>query len=64
VLRDLAQAMLGRRAETSSQLRCSFCQRPESQVERLIAGPNVHICDRCVEFSNEILEEERRRGRV
>ena len=62
-MRDLAQAMLGR-AETSSQLRCSFCRRPKSQVERLIAGPNVHICDRCVEFSNEILEEERRRGRV
>ena len=63
-MRDLAQTMLGRRAETSSQLRCSFCWRPESQVERLISGPNVHICDRCVEFSNEILEEERRGGRV
>ena len=63
-MRDLVQTMLGRRAETSSQLRCSFCRRPKSQVERLIAGPNVHICDRCVEFAGEILEVERRGGRV
>jgi ATP-dependent Clp protease ATP-binding subunit ClpX len=62
-MRDLVQTMLGRGVEASSR-RCSFCWRPESQVERLIAGPNVHICDRCVEFSSEILEEERRGGRV
>jgi ATP-dependent Clp protease ATP-binding subunit ClpX len=62
-MRDLVQTMVGRRAETSS-LRCSFCWRPESQVERLIAGPDVHICDRCVEFAGEILEVERRGGRV
>jgi ClpX C4-type zinc finger protein len=28
---------------------CSWCNRPPSEVKKLIAGPNVHICDRCIE---------------
>jgi hypothetical protein len=27
---------------------CTFCQRPPSEVEKLIAGPNVYICDACI----------------
>lgn len=38
------------------RLRCSFCQRPESEVAKLIAGPKVHICDSCVGTCNTILE--------
>jgi ATP-dependent Clp protease ATP-binding subunit ClpX len=36
---------------------CSFCGRPEDLVEKLIAGPNVYICDRCVQLCNGILEK-------
>ncbi|RKX53332.1 MAG: ATP-dependent Clp protease ATP-binding subunit ClpX [Thermotoga sp.] len=39
--------------------RCSFCGRPASQVGRLIAGPNVYICNECVELFHEILKEDR-----
>jgi hypothetical protein len=37
-------------------LKCSFCGKPASQVDRLIAGPKVHICDACVGVCNKILE--------
>ncbi|MBA3530346.1 MAG: ATP-dependent Clp protease ATP-binding subunit ClpX [Ardenticatenales bacterium] len=38
---------------------CSFCNREQDEVNRLIAGPNsVYICDECVDLCKEILEEE------
>jgi ATP-dependent Clp protease ATP-binding subunit ClpX len=40
------------------QLRCSFCGKPQDQVRRLIAGPNVYICNECTELCQEIIEEE------
>ncbi len=43
-------------------LRCSFCGKDQHQVERLIAGPAVYICDECVELCAEILAEERQPG--
>ncbi|MDI3473006.1 MAG: ATP-dependent Clp protease ATP-binding subunit ClpX [Thermotogaceae bacterium] len=39
--------------------RCSFCGRPTTQVKRLIAGPNVYICNECVELFHDILKEDR-----
>lgn len=36
---------------------CSFCGRNEEGVEKLIAGPNVYICDKCVHLCNGILEK-------
>jgi ATP-dependent Clp protease ATP-binding subunit ClpX len=36
---------------------CSFCGKEQNEVARLIAGPNVYICDECVELCNEIVEE-------
>jgi ATP-dependent protease Clp ATPase subunit len=36
-------------------LTCSFCGRTDEQVQRLIAGPKVFICDRCVATCNTIL---------
>ena len=40
-------------------VRCSFCGKPESQVRKIIAGPNgVYICDECIEICDEILAEE------
>ncbi len=40
-------------------VRCSFCNKPESQVRKMIAGPNgIYICDECVEICADILDEE------
>ena len=39
-------------------IRCSFCGKRESQVERLIAGPGVFICSECVQTCSELLGEE------
>jgi ATP-dependent Clp protease ATP-binding subunit ClpX len=41
--------------ETKDSLRCSFCGKQQREVVKLINGPNVHICDECVEVCNEIL---------
>ena len=37
--------------------RCSFCGRPEDLVEKLIAGTNVYICDRCIKLCSGILDK-------
>ena len=40
-------------------VRCSFCNKPQSQVRKLLAGPNgAYICDECIEVCSEIIEEE------
>lgn len=41
-----------------TRLKCSFCGKTQDQVKKLIAGPEVYICDECVELCNEILDEE------
>lgn len=41
------------------KIRCSFCNKTEDQVRKLIAGPNgVYICDECIDICAEIIEEE------
>ncbi|SCZ78911.1 ATP-dependent Clp protease ATP-binding subunit ClpX [Acidaminobacter hydrogenoformans] len=44
--------------ENKTQLQCSFCGKTQDQVKRLIAGPNVYICDECITLCNEIISEE------
>ena len=40
-------------------VRCSFCNKPQAQVRKMIAGPNgAYICDECVDVCAEIIEEE------
>lgn len=39
-------------------LRCSFCGKTANQVERLIAGPNVYICNECVDLCKDMIDEE------
>ncbi|SNS66800.1 ATP-dependent Clp protease ATP-binding subunit ClpX [Anaerovirgula multivorans] len=46
------------RFEDKKQLKCSFCGKSQDQVRRLIAGPNVYICDECIELCQEIIQEE------
>ena len=41
-----------------TRLKCSFCGKTQDQVKKLIAGPEVYICDECVELCNEILDAE------
>ncbi len=38
--------------------RCSFCGKSQNMVERLVAGPNVYICNECIELCNDILKDE------
>ncbi|HHX13609.1 MAG TPA: ATP-dependent Clp protease ATP-binding subunit ClpX [Clostridiales bacterium] len=44
--------------DESKQLKCSFCGKPQDQVRRLVAGPNVFICDECIELCQDIIREE------
>jgi ATP-dependent Clp protease ATP-binding subunit ClpX len=39
---------------------CSFCGKGVGQVEKIITGPSVHICNECVGLCNEVLDDERR----
>lgn len=41
-----------------STVTCSFCGKGVDQVEKIIQGPSVHICNECVGLCNEVLEEE------
>ena len=44
---------------TGNDIRCSFCNKAQSQVRKLIAGPaGVYICDECIDICADILEEE------
>jgi len=38
------------------QLRCSFCRKGEAEVEKLVAGPHVYICDACVAIATKMME--------
>lgn len=44
--------------ENGKSIRCSFCNKPQDKVRKLIAGDGVYICDECVEVCAEIVEEE------
>lgn len=44
--------------DDKKHLKCSFCGKSQDQVKRLIAGPNVYICDECVDLCQEIITEE------
>lgn len=46
------------RGDDRRPLRCSFCNKTQDQVRKLIAGQNVYICDECIEVCSEIIEDE------
>jgi len=52
-----------RKKESKETLLCSFCGKTQHQARRLIAGPNVYICDECVGLCNDIIAEESDRDR-
>jgi ATP-dependent Clp protease ATP-binding subunit ClpX len=53
----MEEADMARIGESADLLKCSFCGKSQKQVQQLIAGPGVYICDECVELCNEIIEE-------
>ena len=44
---------------TNYKLTCSFCEKTQKEVKKLIAGAGVYICDECIELCNEIIAEEK-----
>jgi hypothetical protein len=50
-LARLPQPMGGTR-----RLRCSFCERPAAEVDRLVAGASAYICDTCIERCIAVIE--------
>ena len=50
-----------RRRPPQSDPRCSFCGRSHNQVDKIITGPQVHICNECVKLCNDVLVEERQK---
>ena len=37
---------------------CSFCGKSQDEVNKIVAGPDVYICDECVELCKNIIDEE------
>ena len=49
---------MANRSDDKKKVRCSFCNKSQEQVRKLIAGPNVYICDECIEICSEIIQDE------
>lgn len=49
---------MANRTDDRKKLRCSFCNKSQEQVRKLIAGPNVYICDECIDICSEIIQDE------
>ncbi len=47
-----------KKGESEKLLHCSFCGKSQHEVKKLIAGPNVYICDECIDLCNEIVRDE------
>ena len=45
-------------SSSEKTLYCSFCGKSQHEVKKLIAGPSVFICDKCIGLCNEIVHEE------
>ena len=45
-------------ASSKDNLKCSFCDKSQKEVKKLIAGPTVYICNECVALCTEIIEDE------
>jgi hypothetical protein len=43
---------------TAATVSCSFCAKPEEEVDKIIAGPGIYICNECVHACNDILGAE------
>jgi ATP-dependent Clp protease ATP-binding subunit ClpX len=50
--------MSSKNKEEDKMAYCSFCNKSQHEVRKMIAGPSVYVCDECVELCNDILREE------
>ncbi|HJU23093.1 MAG TPA: AAA family ATPase, partial [Casimicrobiaceae bacterium] len=50
------------RTRDAQDRRCAFCGRPRHEVRKLVAGPQVYICERCVSVCKQLLADEKRIG--
>jgi ATP-dependent Clp protease ATP-binding subunit ClpX len=50
---------MAKKRDMNDNLFCSFCGKNQKEVQKLIAGPAVYICDECIQLCSEIIEEER-----
>ena len=50
--------MASKKKEEQTKLFCSFCGKSQDAVKKLVAGPDVYICDECIELCNEIIAED------
>jgi hypothetical protein len=48
----------GRDTQRDQPLACSSCNKHQDEVRRLVAGPNVFICDECIEMCNQIVADD------
>ena len=55
---DRWESQIPQFAEENKLLTCSFCNKGQNEVVKLIAGPSVHICNECVRTCDEILTKE------
>ena len=51
---------MAKRNNDGEVLRCSFCNKDQNDVRKLIAGPTVFICDECVDVCNDIIADDNR----
>lgn len=49
---------MARKKSEDTEIACSFCGKPQSEVRKLIAGPTVYICNECIDLCNEIVSED------
>ena len=54
---------MARENDKERAVRCSFCGKTQEQVDKLIAGPGVYICDECIELCMGIIDEDMERTR-
>ena len=55
---------MANRVDDKKTIRCSFCGRPQSQVNRMIAGNGSYICDECVRLCMGIIDEQYKAGDI
>jgi ClpX C4-type zinc finger len=62
--RAILVIMFGKRNRRDEVLRCSFCNKSQDEVKKLVltprAGPRVCICDQCIAVCSSILEEDKK----
>ncbi|MFO7913488.1 MAG: ATP-dependent Clp protease ATP-binding subunit ClpX [Desulfotignum sp.] len=55
---------MAKKEDTNDQFFCSFCGKNQKEVQKLIAGPSVYICNECIKLCGEIIEDEEKEKAV